>query len=256
MLLRSKIHPWAVLATFLLAALAGGCRGAGAAEPGEEAVAPAPLENYRPPRGSSVEGREIVVLVRGRGPRTVLLLATIHGDEAAGTPLLRALVERMDEDPPWLAGCRAVVIPVANPDGLARGARYNSHGVDLNRNFPASNRGEDRRFGPFALSEPEARFLCGLVATYQPDRILSFHQPIGLIDWDGPAEELARELAAVSPLPARRYGSMPGSLGSWAGEDLRIPIVTVELRRSDDLLDDEEAWREHGAMLRRFLRFD
>jgi hypothetical protein len=81
------------------------------------------------------------------------------------------------------------------------------------------------------------------------------HQPIGLIDWDGPAEELARAMAARSPLPAERLGSRPGSFGSWAGEDLGIPIVTVELPRDADELDRERSWVEYGALVRTALRF-
>ena len=32
-----------------------------------------------------------------------------------------------------------VITPVANPDGFAENVRHNANGVDLNRNFPASN---------------------------------------------------------------------------------------------------------------------
>jgi hypothetical protein len=62
-------------------------------------------------------------------------------------------------------------------------------------------------------------------------------------------------MAAKTRLSARRHGSMPGSLGSYAGEDLGIPIVTVELPRSADRLGIDEAWHAYGAMLLRALRF-
>ena len=216
---------------------------------------PLPAGAASPKEGRSVEGRPIEVFVRGEGARTVLVLATIHGDEAAGTPLLRALVDRLNTAPAWMDGVRVVVVPVANPDGLARGTRLNARGVDLNRNFPAANRRDVPRHGAHALSEPESRFLSHLVAEFPPDRIVTFHQAMDLIDWDGPGEDLARAMAASSPLEARRIGSRPGSFGAWAGEDLGIPIITVELPRAADRLDAAAAWVEYGAMLRAALRF-
>jgi murein peptide amidase A len=203
-----------------------------------------------------VEGRAIEAHVRGSGRATVLLLATIHGDETAGTPLLHSFLERSRSEPAWLAECTAIVVPTLNPDGVARGTRRNANDVDLNRNFPAANRLGEERHGPFPLSEAETRFLARLLAEHPPDRIVSFHQPLDLIDWDGPGEALARAMARVSSLPARKYRSQPGSLGSYAGLDLGIPVITVELPRSADRLDREEVWREYGPLLLEALRFD
>lgn len=211
---------------------------------------------YSLPAGRSVEGRAIDVHVRGSGAHTVLLLSTIHGDEAAGTPLLQALLEHAESAPEWLDGCTVIVLPVANPDGYAAGTRHNAHGVDLNRNFASANRSDREAHGPFPLSEPEARFLARLIAEQMPDRIVSFHQPLSLIDWDGPGEAVARAMAREGSLPAKRYRSQPGSLGSYAGLDLEIPVITVEFPRAADRLDAEGMWREYGAMLRAALRFD
>jgi protein MpaA len=77
-----------------------------------------------------------------------------------------------------------------------------------------------------------------------------------VLDWDGPAEELVAAMAAVSDLPARRLGSRPGSLGSWVGLDLCIPIVTVELPRAADELDGDELWERYGALLRAAIAFE
>jgi len=41
--------------------------------------------------GSSVEGRAIEAWVAGQGPDVTIILASIHGSEGAGTPLLREL---------------------------------------------------------------------------------------------------------------------------------------------------------------------
>ena len=197
----------------------------------------------------SVEGRDLESSVHGTGSEVVLFLATIHGDEAAGTPLLQRLARELTPDHPVLAGRCAVVVPVVNPDGFERDRRRNANGVDLNRNFPAENWKESWRRGTEPLSEPESRFVAHLIEAYRPARIVSLHQPASQIDYDGPAAELAEHMAAACHLEVERMGTRPGSLGSWAGVDLGIPIVTVELPRPTDRLSEDEAWERYGAML-------
>ncbi|MFT4844361.1 MAG: protein MpaA [Planctomycetota bacterium] len=167
------------------------------------------------------------------GDEVVLVLASIHGSEPAGTPLLERLFEHLTAHPELLNGRTLIAVPVVNPDGYAKRRRLNSNGVDLNRNFPAKNREERRRHGAKGLSEPESRALAELLDRHQPARIVSIHQPVACVDWDGPARAVAAAMADACPLPLRRLGSMPGSLGSYAGVDLGIPIVTFELRRGD-----------------------
>jgi len=107
--------------------------------------------------GGSAEGRPIEAHVIGDGAQSVLILATIHGDEWAGTPLLEELAEVLEA----LASAgdldaRVVLVPIANPDGYAEGTRESSTGVDLNRNFPSSNYDARRGHGAGPLSEPES----------------------------------------------------------------------------------------------------
>ena len=198
--------------------------------------------------GESVEGSPLELLDTGAGERVALFLATIHGDESAGTPLLRELAARLSAGAVDARGWRALVLPVANPDGLARGSRQNARGVDLNRNFPAANRVDGGRHGS-ALSEPEARAIHRLVLEHRPERIVSLHQAANQLDFDGGGEALARAMEAVSPLAVARMGARPGSLGSWAGEDLGRAVVTVEMTRADDRRSAEELWERYGAML-------
>ena len=56
-------------------------------------------------------------------------------------------------------------------------------------------------------------------------------------------------MAAVCDLPVKKLGGRPGSMGSWVGIDLGIPIVTVELPRSADRLSAAERWDRWGRML-------
>ncbi len=199
--------------------------------------------------GRSVENRTIVCRVLGDGGETVLLMATIHGNESAGTPLLHYLAEHLKTKPELLRGRRAVLVPLVNPDGHQRRSRYNAHRVDLNRNFPAHNRKSRKRYGASALSEPESRAIETAIARYRPSRIISIHQPKACVDYDGPAEDLAKLMGAIGDMKVRHLGSRPGSLGAYAGETLGIPTITLELPGRASRMAPQALWRRFGPML-------
>jgi protein MpaA len=199
--------------------------------------------------GESVDGRPLVAVAVGEGAEVVLLIASIHGSEGAGTPLLEDLREHLIREPSLLVGRRVIFVDVANPDGLSRGERRNAHGVDLNRNFPARNFRGRRGHGEEPLSQPEARFLHALILQWMPARVVSLHQPLACVDWDGPGEELARSMARLADLPARQVGSRPGSLGSWVGLDLGRPIITFELPPRVESWDRSALWSSYGKAL-------
>lgn len=199
--------------------------------------------------GRSVEGRPVSCIVLGGGADVCMFIATIHGDEPAGTPLLKRIEQHLVAHPWLLVGRRLVLVPVANPDGYADNRRNNVNGVDINRNFPAENFRGSRRHGARPLSEPESGILHDLVRRYKPDRIVSIHQPVACIDWDGPGRDLAEAMSRLSDLEAKRIGSLPGSLGSWVGVDLGRPIITLELPPFADDLDVRVLWGRYGPML-------
>jgi protein MpaA len=203
--------------------------------------------------GKSVQGRPMMSLALGRGPDVTFILATIHGHEPAGTPLVRRLSTHLRQNPGILNGRKVVLLRLANPDGLVHNSRFNAHGVDLNRNFDAANRQNTQEFGRKALSEPESRAIERMILQHQPDRIVSVHQRDpgnpGCIDYDGPAADLANHMADHCDLPVTRLGSMPGSLGSYAGLELGIPIITFEMNRADSRLDSETLWQKYGKAL-------
>lgn len=205
--------------------------------------------------GTSVEGRPIECEIIGDGSDVILIIATIHGDEPAGTPLVEKLSHYLRNDAAareLVAGRRIVIVPVANPDGMAKNLRHNVRDVDLNRNFPATNFGVSDRHGANPLSEPESRALYRVMREHKPRRIVSIHQPRSLpacIDYDGPAADLADEMARHTDLPVKKLGSRPGSLGSYAGETLGTPIITLEIPRTRDDRDGDALWRRYGRMM-------
>ncbi|MCK4283474.1 MAG: DUF2817 domain-containing protein, partial [Candidatus Brocadiae bacterium] len=153
--------------------------------------------------------------------------------EPSSADLAGRLVEHLKGRPQDLAGKRVLVIPRANPDGLAAGTRWNARGVDLNRNFATDNFEPCARNGLAALSEPESRALVRAIALYRPSCVVSVHAPLNCIDADGvdASYALAREMARVSPLPVNDLPAMPGSLGSYAGDELGLKMITYELDR-------------------------
>lgn len=199
--------------------------------------------------GRSVEYRPIECLVLGEGKDVTLILASIHGNEPAGTPLVQSLGEHLQRYPRLLQRRRVVLLPAANPDGLAHNRRHNARGIDLNRNFTTANRINSPTSGYRALSEPEARVIERLIRQYAPDRIVSIHQSLACIDYDGPAQLLATRMAQHCNLPVKKLGAKSGSLGSYAGVRLGIPTITLELSRRAGRLNRQSLWQRYGAAL-------
>ncbi len=199
--------------------------------------------------GSSVNGLPIQLWTLGEGGETILFIASIHGSENKGTSLMRDLAEHLVSNPDIMRDRKVAIVPVVNPDGFAVEKRFNANGVDLNRNFPAFNRENSRRYGMSALSEPEAQAIRDVLEMTQPARIVSMHEPLNCVDWDGPGESLARHMGLYCDLPVERVGSRPGSLGSYAGETLGIPIITFELPEEARRMTPKERWAAYGASL-------
>ena len=204
-----------------------------------------PVPHYRV-LGRSLQGRPIRAQILGDGRETTMFIATIHGNEPAGTPLMQRLTEYLSERPDLLEGRRVVVIAVANPDGMAANTRGNIRGVDLNRNFEARNRINNGTNGLRALSEPESRALQVAIREFDPDRIIALHQPLNCIDYDGPAKALAKHMASQCTLPVKKLGARPGSLGSYTGEELGIPTITVEMPDAATKLSEAALWKRYG----------
>ncbi|MCP4711133.1 MAG: murein peptide amidase A [Planctomycetes bacterium] len=206
-----------------------------------------PLSRYV--AGTSFENRPIECIVLGDGEDVTFIMAAIHGNEVAGTPLCHKLISYLDKHRYLMTGKQVVVMPVANPDGVVSNQRHNARGVDLNRNFESANRQNNSTNGMAGLTEPESRVIKEVIRVYAPDRILALHEPLNCIDWDGPGEGLARRMGEFCDLPVNKLGSRPGSLGSYAGLALGIPIITVEFPRGSGQLEDEVLWVKYGTML-------
>ena len=189
--------------------------------------------------GTSVQGRPIRIRAVGHGPRRVLFIGGIHGDEPEGAYATAELPGAFDE-----AGLAddvtLTILEDANPDGRAAGTRGNANGVDVNRNFPASNfDATNASNGGSPLSQPEARAVYDTIERIDPALVLVAHSWAGrqFINFDGPARAIAERFAASSGLPVEESSSFtptPGSLGSYFGRDRGTPVLTIEVLKGSD----------------------
>ncbi|MBF0160854.1 MAG: succinylglutamate desuccinylase/aspartoacylase family protein [Magnetococcales bacterium] len=170
----------------------------------------------------------------------VLLIGGVHGDEYSSVSIVFKWMKLLEKN--HTTPFHWHIVPLVNPDGLLRSqsTRTNARGVDLNRNFPTRDWKEDsadywvrrtgkdpRRFpGKFPLSEPESQWLVEEIKKFRPNVIVSIHAPFGLLDFDGPPTTPPERLG---PIYLSLLGTYPGSLGRYAVESLKIPIITIEL---------------------------
>ncbi len=137
--------------------------------------------------------------------------------------------------------------------------------MDVNRNFPTGDwlkeahrkwksayRSDKRKFpGKKAASEQETIFQMNLIIRYKPNKIVSVHAPLTLLDYDGPSltNETGKPAKALldgmseksANYKVQNYPVFPGSLGNWAGSEKRIPTYTLELPNSNPA-ETEKFW--------------
>jgi hypothetical protein len=196
--------------------------------------------------GHSHEGRELRVRRIGRGPRRVLWIGGIHGNEREGALATAELPDALARVPGALEQVTLTILEDVNPDGTAHNARGNARGIDLNRNYPATNFLPGATFGKRPLDQPEAKALHDLVRAERPHLVIVAHswRNDHFINYDGPAVHLAELFASRSGYrvkPSDKIAPTPGSLGSWVGRTLGVPILTLEYERGIDPL---AAWLE------------
>jgi len=177
-----------------------------------------------------------------KNPKRIFVKSLIHGDEVMSGVVGRSWMARLEKIDPrntWR------IIPVVNPDGWKAKSRTNARGVDLNRNFPTAKwddeaitywkkkmKSDPRRYpGPKANSEPETECLMKHFADFKPDFLISVHTPLGVLDLDGPRLPAPK----FQPLPWMSLGNFPGSLGRYMWVDQKIPVLTIELKGSEDV---------------------
>lgn len=209
--------------------------------------------------GRSRGGREISVRRFGTGARVLLLVGGIHGGWERNTVrLMDDLIAYFSVTPNDIpSDVSLMIVPVANPDGLAlrndddlRGlqTRFNGAGVDLNRNW--SCEWSETAFwqqvrvnpGERPFSEPESQALADFIVQVRPAAVLFYHSVANGIfagacsGVDGGSQVLAQMLGEAAGYPyTRDFTAYPlsGVASNWvAGQG--IPSADVELRSATD----------------------
>lgn len=220
-----------------------------------------------------------------------IIMCGVHGDEI--TPIkfcfdIMNYLKSAYADPEVvrkdLSNKIVIVAPIVNPDAFfkARPSRVNAHGVDVNRNFPTKDWAKDARRlwlshfkkdkrrnpGLTANSEPEVVFQMNLIKRYGPDKIISVHSPLSMLDYDGPntivdgfvdgakAHELLIQMSKdASDYKIENYPFFPGSLGNWAGRERDIPTYTLELPTSNPA-KSTEYWKLFKSAIHKAIAHD
>jgi len=214
-------------------------------------------------RGDPLLAKEYLPLPSRDPQARILVIGGVHGDEYSSVSIVFQWMKILDH---YHSGMfHWLIVPLLNPDGLLvpRSQRMNANGVDLNRNFPTPDwLLESRRYwvertgknprrypGEAPLSEPESRWLAGLIHRFRPEAIIAVHAPHGVVDYDGPPEPPV----SLGQLRRNLMGTYPGSLGNYAGVQLGVPVITLELPSAGVLPDRSEIvrlWVDLVAWLR------
>lgn len=199
--------------------------------------------------GMSSQGRAINAYYFGSGATAVLYTGAIHGSESSTKSLMDRWIQDLEAKAPTIpAHITVVVVPVINPDGLARGGRTNARNVDLNRNFATADWQKDittvgnQPFpgggGDVAMSEPETKAISTLAQRLHPKVILSYHSIGGMIaaNQAGNSTGLAAKYSQLSGYrnitgqsDATFEYSVTGTADDWYAQALGVPSLLIEL---------------------------
>ena len=65
---------------------------------------------------------------------------------------------------------------------------------------------------------------------------MTLHEPYKIVNFDGPAAEIASKIAQITGYPVQKdigYPT-PGSFGTYCGVERNIPVITLELPEKED----------------------
>lgn len=170
-----------------------------------------------------------------QGPR-VLLLGGVHGDEPEGVTAAHGILSHFLSNFDYRL--KLTLVPMLNADGVILHQRTNGAGVDLNRNLPTKDWTSEARAprynpGEKAGSEPENQAITKFIEIEKPQLIISFHSWEPMINVNG---DCKGEADIIAKLTGYRVTDdigypTPGSLGTYAGQERKIPTITYEIQR-------------------------
>ena len=236
--------------------------------------------------GTSVEKRAITAYHFGTGTKELLFVGGIHGGYEWNTTLVAyELMEYLKAHPSALPSKVTVtVIPVANPDGLAKvisisgpfvaaqvtaskevqvSGRFNANNVDLNRNFDcawqekATWQSTPVSGGLRAFSEPESEALKQYVETHSPAAVVVWFSSAGGVYASSCGSVILPETKVINSLYAKAseypaYNTFDayettGDMPNWISKN-KIPAISVLLTNHQDI-EWSKNWAGISALL-------
>ena len=187
--------------------------------------------------GHSVQGNAIRAFFWGHGNNYIYILGTIHGNESYADQLVEQTRKLLEHNFSHKnEAVTFIMIPCLNPDGMFSNCRANANHVDLNRNFPLWNFSDQTKFNCYNISslaplQPEILALLQLCKSHPPALMYSIHQPLNLINYDGPAATIALDVQCINGMRivSDLGHATPGSLGEYFGNLKKVPVITLEL---------------------------
>lgn len=253
---------------------------------------PPPVEPMNQPEetiGTSVDGNPITAYHFGTGDKEVVFVSAIHGGYAWNTAQVGYdLVDRLKANPTDVPeGVKVTVIPVLNPDGLKETVgstgrfelsavpsteaglvpgRFNSHDVDLNRNFDCDWKStgvwqsKPVSGGTAAFSEPETQALRDYVMAHKPAAVVAYYAAVGGVFASSCHNGVSSETLALTKAYSTASGykayedfdfyEINGDMVNWLAKE-NIPAISVLLTNHKDVEWDRN-WKGIQAVISRY----
>lgn len=222
--------------------------------------------------GKSVEGRNIENYTFGNGSTTLLFVGGMHGGYEWNSVLLAyQFIDELETGKIKIPeSVKIEIIPNLNPDGVYKvtgkegrftnldvktetvngEGRFNSHEVDLNRNFdckwqPTSTwKNKKVSAGTSAFSEPESQALKKLVDEENPSAVIFWHSQANAVYASECNNGILPETInlmntyakAADYKPVSTFDAYPvtGDAEGWLAS-INIPAITVELSSHESI---------------------
>ncbi|MCB0407145.1 MAG: succinylglutamate desuccinylase/aspartoacylase family protein, partial [Bdellovibrionales bacterium] len=201
------------------------------------------------PKNNSIELYHSPQMKLESGFSPILMMGGVHGDEPEGVALAEGLLRWLTENTTKIRQ-NWILIPCLNIDGYSANprTRTNGNGVDLNRNYPASNwspesKGERYYPGPSPGSEPETQAIVQLMKLTQPKFMIHFHSWEPMIVLTGPPNLKEAHYLSEScgyKIEGNVGYPTPGSLSHYGWVDQKTPIICIE--EQEKLKDLSVVW--------------
>ena len=231
-----------------------------------EGVTP-PVDDSKTTLGTSTAGHAITAYHYGKGSKEIVFVGGIHGGYSWNTVLVaRELMSYLEQNPQAVpANVKVTVIPVLNPDGLAKvvgttenftsgdipssqtqviSGRFNGNNVDWNRNFDcdwqSTGKWQNRNVsgGSKAFSEPESAAVAAYVAGHRPSAVVVWYSAAGGVFASSCHNGVSAETSALTKKYAEASGykayedfdfyEITGDMVNWLAKE-GIPAISVLL---------------------------